>query len=436
MRSTCTRFAARRSPFSHAIIPRTFFLRASLAPLLLAACLLVISCASAIAQGPPIVKSLGPIKAINGNVLTLAPESGPEVTATVQESARILRLNGDKDIKNATPIQLQDLAVGDTVRVRGYASTDGKSIAALEVLVITKSAVAAVGGQISQDWQKRGMAGIVSAVDPSAGTVTLTVPSLAEKKTVIIYTTGSTMIRRYAPDSAKYENAKPSAADAIHTGDQLRARGDRSADGNDLTAVEIVFGAFPYVEGRIKSVDASSNTLIVQDVLSKKAVQLRVSPESQLHQIPVETANRMAFMLKAAKSGATGAPGMSPPAAAANGSAPPAAAPGNGPTTGAPNVVPQMAAGSPGYGGPGQRAGGAGGGGFQRMLDQTPAITLSDLHKGDALAILATEGTASSGGTVIKLYSGVEPILEAAPNAMMLAPWSLGGAPGGDAASQ
>ena len=73
------------------------------------------------------------------------------------------------------------------------------------------------------------------------------------------------------------------------------------------------------------------------------------------------------------------------------------------------------------------------------MLDQTPAVKLADLHKGDALAILATEGTLSSGGTVIKLFSGVEPILEAAPGgsqAMMLAPWSLGGAPGGDAASQ
>jgi hypothetical protein len=72
------------------------------------------------------------------------------------------------------------------------------------------------------------------------------------------------------------------------------------------------------------------------------------------------------------------------------------------------------------------------------MLDQTPAVTLADLHKGDALVVLATEGAQSDGGTVIKLFSGVEPILEAAPNgsqAMMLTPWSLGGAPNGDAAN-
>lgn len=77
---------------------------------------------------------------------------------------------------------------------------------------------------------------------------------------------------------------------------------------------------------------------------------------------------------------------------------------------------------------------------LQRFLDQTPAVTLADVHKGDAVVVLATEGTPSSGGTIIKLYSGVEPILEAAPNAsqaMMLTPWSLGGgAPGGDAGNQ
>lgn len=73
---------------------------------------------------------------------------------------------------------------------------------------------------------------------------------------------------------------------------------------------------------------------------------------------------------------------------------------------------------------------------FQQMLSRMPAVTLNDLHKGDAVLIVTTQGTASGGGTAITLLSGVEPILQAAPNgsqAMMLAPWSLGGAPAGDA---
>jgi hypothetical protein len=93
-------------------------------------------------------------------------------------------------------------------------------------------------------------------------------------------------------------------------------------------------------------------------------------------------------------------------------------------------------------GGPGGANGSGMGGGmrsgdFQQMLNHMPAVALADLHKGDAVMMVATEGTASSPSATITLLSGVEPILEAAPNAsqaMMLTPWSLGGAPnGGDA---
>jgi hypothetical protein len=85
----------------------------------------------------------------------------------------------------------------------------------------------------------------------------------------------------------------------------------------------------------------------------------------------------------------------------------------------------------------GGRAGGAPD--FAQMLNRMPVTTLADLHKGDAVLIVTTEGSASGGGTAITLLSGVEPILQAAPSgsqAMMLAPWSLGGAPGGDAGNQ
>jgi len=382
------------------------------------------------AAQPAIAKRIGAIKAINGNILTLAADSsGPEITVTVQPSARLMRLGADKDLKNATPVQLQDLQVGDTIRARGQASDDGKSIAALEIIVITRSAVQAVSDQIRQDWQKRGLGGPVSAVDPAAGTVTLSISSFGGKKMVVVHTSKSTIIHRYAPDSAKPEDARPSTLQEIHVGDQLRARGDRSADGGELAAEEIFSGSFPTVSGLIKSVDASAGTISVQDVVSKKTVQLKIASDSQLHKIPAEMAQRFAARLKAAMPPGTpgagsGSYSSSAPAAGAN--AQPAAPSGG------------MAQGSGGTGGGGNPGGARPGGGFdfQRLLDQTPTVALADLHKGDAIAVLSTEGTPSGGSTVIKLFSGVEPILQAAPNgsqAMMLAPWSLGGAPGGDA---
>jgi len=378
---------------------------------------------------PAIAKRIGAIKSISGNVLTLAADSaGPEITVTVQPSARLVRLGADKDLKNATPVQLQDLQVGDTIRARGQASDDGKSIAALEIIVITRSAVQAVSDQMRQDWQKRGIGGPASAVDPAAGTVTVTISSLGARKTIIVHTSKSTIIHRYAPDSPKAEDAKPSTLQEIHVGDQLRARGDRSSDGGELTAEEIFSGNFPTVSGLIKSVDAGAGTISVQDVVSKKTVQLKITADSQLHKIPAEMAQRFAARLKGAMppgmpgAGPSSSSSSTPPAAA---SGPPAASSGG------------MAQGPGSMGGGGNPGGARPGGGFdfQRLLDQTPAVALADLHKGDAIAVLSTEGTPSGGSTVIKLFSGVEPILQAAPNgsqAMMLAPWSLGGAPGGD----
>jgi len=406
------------------------FLFGAVGPTLAAAFLFSVP-ASAAQATQPIAKHLGVVKTINGSVLTVAPDSGPEISVTVQPNARILRLApGDKDLKNATPLSLQDLHVGDTIRVRGFGQQDAKALNALEVIVITQSAVAAMTDQMRQDWQKRGVAGVVDSVDVAAGTITLSIPGFGEKKTIAIHAAKNTVIHRYAPDSARPEDAKLVSLQDVHVGDQLRARGNRTADGTEFAAEEIYTGTFPYVEGTIKSMDASAGTLSVQDVLSKKTVQLKITADSQLHQVPAEMAQRMAFMLKRVKSqsasGAAASSSASSPASVSSG----APSTQSGPSAGG------VAGGMGGASG-GTRSGG--GSGLQRMLDQTPAVKLADLHKGDALAILATEGTLSSGGTVIKLFSGVEPILEAAPGgsqAMMLAPWSLGGAPGGDAASQ
>jgi hypothetical protein len=76
---------------------------------------------------------------------------------------------------------------------------------------------------------------------------------------------------------------------------------------------------------------------------------------------------------------------------------------------------------------------------LQGIISRLPSSSLSDLNlqKGDAVVVLATEGSSSTPKTAITLLSGVEPILRAAPSAsdaMMLTPWTLGGAPGGEAA--
>jgi hypothetical protein len=371
-------------------------------------------------------RHIGAIKAIAGNVITLTPDSGPEIAVTVESGTRIVRIApGEKTLKNATPLQLQDLQVGDRILAAGKASDDAKALSASSIVVMKRSDVEARKDENRQDWQKRGLGGLVKAVDPAAGTATISVTGFGGSKTITVRTSKDTVIRRYAPDSMKFDDAKPSTLQEIQPGDQLRARGDRSVDGSELAAQEIVTGSFRNVAGTVNSVDASAGTMNIQDLLSKKAVQIRVTAESQLHQLPPEMAQRIAMRLKAAMMGAAGAP----QAAAASGATPGNMVGGAGPPSGgASSGAPGAAAGMAG----GMRSGGAPD--FQQMLSRMPAVTLTDLHKGDAVMIVATQGTAAGGATAITLLSGVEPILRAAPNgsqAMMLSPWSLGGAPGG-----
>lgn len=375
-----------------------------------------------------IARVIGTVKAINGSSLTIAPASGPEITAVVQPNAHILKLEpGEKDVKNATPIQLSDLQVGDTVRVRGFAAQGATSIPALEVLVITRSAVAAVSDQIREDWQKRGMGGLVTGVDPVTGTITISATGLSGKKSIAIHTSKSTIFRRYAPNSMRFEDAVPGSLAQVQPGDQLRARGARNADGTELTADEVVTGSFRNIAGLINSVDASAGILTVQDVLSKKVVQVRITPDSQLHQLPPEIAQRIAMRLKAAVAG-----GMPPGAPGAS------AAPAQGQTayanSGSANGADAVGGARSGMG---MRAGG---GDFQQFLSHQPPVAVADLHKGDAVMIVATESSPAAPSAAINLLSGVEPILRAAPNgseAMMMSSWSLGGMPAGaDAGNQ
>jgi Domain of unknown function (DUF5666) len=307
---------------------------------------------------------------------------------------------------------LQDLQVGDRILVAGKASDDNLSFVASSVVAMKRSDLEAKHQQDLQDWQKRGVDGLATVVDAAAGTVTITVRG----KDVVIRCSKTTVIRRYAPDSVKFDDAKPGILQQIHPGDQVRARGDRSADGRELAAEEIVSGSFPGFAGTVNSVDASSSTLSVHDLLSKKTVVIKITQDSQLRHLPPEMAQMIATRLKGAAAGVT--PGAASSAgSAANGQTALPASPG-GTSAGANGATGGRSGGPPDV---------------QRLLSHAPAAALADLHKGDAVIILSTEGTAGV-GTVITLVSGVEPILQAAPSAStaaMLTPWSMS-APSGD----
>jgi len=395
--------------------------------------LLVMSVATAGWSQTPssLYKAAGTVASIEPTGFTLQTDAGVRLAVVIPNNALLLRVAPEeKTLKNATKISVADIAVGDRVLVQGQISSDQKTVVAVRAIDMSKAAIAQKHAAETAQWQ-RGVGGLVSAADPVANTITISTSGFGGAKKTTVHVSKDTILRRYAPGSVKYEDAKPAQLSQIQPGDQIKARGTRSADGNDFDAQEIVSGAFLNIAGTVSSIDTTQNTFTVTDLKTKKPVLVKLTADSQQRKLDPQLAQRIAMTFKG---GGNGAPGGMPGGAAAGATAgaPGGHAPQGGPTGGAPGGP----GGQGGFGGPPGGPGGARAGGapdFQRLLNRMPTATLADLKKGDAVMIVATQGTDTGGVTAITLLSGVEPILTASPSAsqaLFSGSWNLG-APGG-----
>jgi hypothetical protein len=290
---------------------------------------------------------------------------------------------------------------------------------ATSVIAMKQTDIADKQARDRAEWQRNGVGGLVKSVDPASGIIAITTNAVGTTKEISVHTTKSTVLRRYALNSVKFDDARPAPFGEIMPGDQLRARGQKSADGKEVAADEIVSGTFRSIAGILVSTDGAAGTITVTDLATKQPVTLRISADSQLRKLQPFLAQGIATRLKAAAGDAAGGPNRGPGAPSAATPGQPATPPSGGPASGTPGAN-------------GQARGG--GGDFQQMLARVPAASLSDLLKGDALMIVATQGSATTPSTIITLLGGVEPILQASSKAtpeMILSPWSLGAGGGG-----
>jgi len=367
--------------------------RAVLLPLIFAVLAAALSAGRQATQAPRV---LGTVQAINGKSLTVLSDSGTASTITIEDATKLLQIEpGKTDLKEAAPFSLTDLQPGDRVLVRGVLADDGKTLRAASLVAMKKAAISEKQNKERGEWQ-RGVGGLVKSIDPGVQTIVLATNGLSGNKEVALHLSKDTVLRRYAPDSTRFDAAKVAPLSAVQVGDQLRARGSRPADGAGFEAAEIVSGTFRNIAGTVT--DVRGNTIVIQDLASKSPVTVKISAESQMRKLPPQFAERLAARLKG-QSGESSAPqnaGQSQPSD-------------------------QTAVGASNR---------AGGGDLQQMLTRMPAATLVDLQKGDAVMVVATQGTEKDSPTVITLLAGVEPMLRASPKGgqdMILSPWTLGG---------
>src|SRR5579863_6169353 len=282
----------------------------------------------ALGQEPAAGRTLGVVTKMEAAArqISLQTTTG-EVAVTIDAKAKVLRVApGATNLTNAAAIELSDINVGDRLRARGRMTDDQKSLAALEIVVISQSDIASKEAAERADWDRRGATGIVA--DLSADSVTINVRTIEGVKPLVITPAPTAVIRRYTPDSVKFADAKPSKLSEIRKGDQVRARGNKTPDGAQMTADEIVSGQFKMIAGLVLSVDPQENVVRINNIETKKPMTVKISADSSLKKLQPMLAQAIANRLHGVAQGDR--PAGDRPAGAPAGAAGAGAGPGGG----------------------------------------------------------------------------------------------------------
>jgi hypothetical protein len=352
------------------------------------------------------MRVIGEVRAIDAGAkqMTVKTDAGSIVAVLLSDATLYLRLApGETTLAKATKIELAEIGEGDRVLASGKVADDHKSITPSKLIVMSKADLAKKQEKERLEWRQRGILGVIATLKPDTKEVTISTRSGAGTQPVIIPIAENLDMRRYAPDSIKFSEAKPSKFDELKVGDQVRALGDKSSDGTHFTAEKLVTGSFQTIAGTVTAIDTATGEVKINNMQTKQPLTIVIKSDSVLRKFPAE----MAMMMGAGRgpgAGGAGAPG------------------GQGtPASGA--AAPAGGARPAGAGAPGGPGGGGGmRGNIQEMLDRLPIIAATDLKVGDTVIVSSTKGADPTRLTAITLISGADTLLA------IMAPRPQGGA--------
>jgi hypothetical protein len=322
--------------------------------------------------------------------ITVKSDAGEVFTVNTNATSSVLRLPpGETSAQKAAKIMLTDIAVGDHLFARGTLTTDQKTMAAKQV-VVTGGAVAGTGQDEQrqrEEFRQRGLMGRVTALNADKKEITVQSRGREGAGPITVSASDSTRFFRYAPDSMDIKNASRVSFSELRVGDQLRALGNRSSDGTQFTAEEIIAGSMARTVGQVVTVNPAKNEITIKNNQGQN-ITVAIGARSSLRRVTPEAA----ASLEASR---------------------PARPAGDGQRrAGQARQAGQETAQRERRDGAARGAGGGGGGnwrggrGFQDMLESLPAITVSDLKKGDTVFVSGSEGSDPSHVTAIMLVTG------------------------------
>ena len=347
--------------------------------------------------------AIGEVKTVEAATkqLTIKTDAGSMVTVSVTDKTTYKKLApGEQTLTNATDVTFADLAEGDRIMARGTVAEDRKSVPASMIIVMTKGDLAKKQEAERLEWRRRGILGVITALKPDTKEITISNRTMAGTQLIVIPISDKTEMRRYAPDSIKFGDAKPSSFGELKVGDQLRALGDRTEDPLRFNPQKVVTGSFRTVGGVVTAVDPATGEIKINELEKKTPLVIVIKQDAVLRRFPSDMGAMMGGFARGG--GGPGGPG--------GGGGAPAGGQGHGQGGQAQTARPQ---GTPGSGGPGGPGGGPGRGGFNinDMLERLPTISIADVKAGDTIIVSSTQGVDPTRLTAISLVAGADTLL-------------------------
>jgi hypothetical protein len=218
---------------------------------------------------------------------------------------------GETTLSKAVPVTMAEMAIGDQVYARGMISDNGNRAPVRQLVIMSHVDIARKHEQEREEWRKRGIVGSIKAINNATKEISVTA-RVPEGTRLITITTGDAVrYRRYEPESVKFSSALPSLFTELKVGDQIRALGDKNADGTRFTAEEIVSGTFRTLVGTVTEVNPATAEIKINELNTKKPLTVVTKEESMVRRMSPEL---IAMLVPKKGQPSPGAQGGAPPA--------------------------------------------------------------------------------------------------------------------------
>jgi hypothetical protein len=265
----------------------------------------------------------------------------------------------ESSLEKATSISLADVAVGDRVYARGQKTEDKTAFSARQLIVMTKDDLARNRERERIAWRQRSVVGVITALNPNTKEIALLMRASDGVRPLTIRIGEGARFRRYAPDSIKFSDTKPSSFAELRVDDQLRALGEKNADGSLFTAEEIVSGSFQIIGGEVATINQQRYEITIKESQIGRQVTIVVGKDSLLRRLAPEFASTIAD--RARRGNARKSSNAPDP---------------------------------------------------EEAVEGMPAFTISELKPGDRVIVSCVRNAAPARVTAIGLFAGVDPLIK------------------------